>query len=241
VTGASRGIGAAVARALAEAGAHVAVSGRDEAALATTAEDVRGWGTHVEELVADVTDVAACRSLVKATVARFGRLDLVVHAAGGTLRGPALDLTEQDWDAIQTLNLKSSFFLAQAAAKVMVEQEGGGSIVMVGSLNGVVGNAWAASYAASKGGIVQLTKSLALEWAGQGIRVNAIGPGMIATEMTEPLTRDPDRYSALLAHIPMGRFGQPDELGGAAVYLASDASRYMTGQVVYVDGGYLCV
>ena len=241
VTGASRGIGAAVAEALADAGAHVAIAGRDETSLTASAERVRAGGTHVEVLTGDVTDVAACRRLVDATVERFGRLDVLVNAAGGTSRGPAMEVTEEGWDAVQDMNLKSAFFTAQAAARVMRGQDDGGAIINIASLNGVVGNAWAAGYAASKGGVVQLTKSLALEWADAGIRVNAIGPGMIDTPMTAPLRAQPERMNGLLAHIPMGRFGRPEELGGAAVFLASDASTYMTGQVVYVDGGYLCV
>jgi 2-deoxy-D-gluconate 3-dehydrogenase len=123
----------------------------------------------------------------------------------------------------------------------MIQQGEGGSVINVASLNSVVGNAWAASYAASKGGVAQLTRSLALEWVGHGIRVNAIGPGMISTEMTEPLIEDPERYAQLLTHIPMGRFGRPEEMGGAAVFLASPSASYLTGQVLFVDGGYLCV
>ncbi|MGI5490375.1 glucose 1-dehydrogenase [Microtetraspora malaysiensis] len=241
VTGASKGIGAAIAAALADAGAHVAIAGRNEADLAEAAERVRSGGTHVEVLVGDVTDVAVCRRLVHQTVERFGRLDILVNSAGGTRRGPARDVTEADWDAIQALNLKSAFFTSQVAAQTMQGQDEGGTIINIASLNAVVGNAWAAGYAASKGGIVQLTKSLALEWADKGIRVNAIGPGMVDTPMTVPLKDDPERMSRLLSHIPMGRFGRPDEMGGAAVFLASSASAYMTGQVLYVDGGYLCV
>lgn len=241
VTGASRGIGAAIAAALADAGADVVLTGRDERALGASADSARAGGTRVETLVADLTEPDRCRWVVEETVARFGRLDVLVNAAGGTVRGPALDATERDWDAVQDMNLKPVFFTCQAAARVMQRQDSGGCMVNVASLNAVVGNAWAAAYAASKGGVVQLTKSLALEWAGAGIRVNAIGPGMVETDMTAPLLADPDRYGRLLGHIPMGRFARPEEMGGAAVFLASDASSYMTGQIVYVDGGYLCV
>jgi len=241
VTGASRGIGAAIASALAEAGAAVALVGRDEKALAGAAVAASLGGTRVEALAGDVTAPGEGSRLVAETVSRLGHLDILVNAAGGTRRGAALDMTEADWDAVQDVNLKSTFFLSQAAARVMIDRGEGGAIINVASLNSVVGNAWAASYAASKGGVSQLTKSLALEWADAGIRVNAIGPGMIATEMTGPLLADEDRHRSLVSHIPMGRFGEPDELGGAAVFLASGSSAYMTGQTVFVDGGYLCV
>lgn len=241
VIGASGGIGGALAVSLAAAGGSVALAGRDESALEVAAAAVRKSGVQAETFVADVTDVGECYRLIEETVACFGHLDVLVNAAGGTQRGPALEVTEDGWDAIQSVNLKSVFFACQAAARVMKDQAGGGAIVNVASLNSVVGNAWAASYAASKGGIVQLTKSLALEWATSGIRVNAIGPGFIKTAMTSPLTTDSALSSKLLDHIPLGRFGRPDELGGAAVFLASRAASYMTGQVVYVDGGYLSV
>ncbi|MGC5021422.1 glucose 1-dehydrogenase [Micromonospora sp. DT47] len=241
VTGASRGIGAAIASALAEAGADIALAGRDETALAEATARAAAGGIRVETLIGDVTDVATCERLMGDAVDALGAVDILVNAAGGTRRVPALEMTEGQWDAVQDMNLKSAFFLSQAAARRMVKLGRGGSIINVASLNSVVGNAWAASYAASKGGIASLTRSLALEWAGAGIRLNAIGPGMIATEMTEPLTEDLERYQALLAHIPMGRFSRPDELAGAAVFLASAASSYLTGQIIYVDGGYLCV
>lgn len=241
VTGASRGIGAAIASALAEAGANVALAGRDDTALGEAAARAAAGGTRVATLVGDVTDVATCERLLGDAVDALGAVDILVNAAGGTHRGPALEMTEANWDAVQDMNLKSTFFLCQAAARRMVERGEGGSIINVASLNSAVGNAWAASYAASKGGVASLTRSLALEWVGAGIRVNAIGPGMIGTEMTGPLVDDRGRYEALLAHIPMGRFGRPDELGGAAVFLASPTSSYVTGQIVYVDGGYLSV
>lgn len=241
VTGASRGIGAAAATALAEAGADVVLTGRDEQALAAVAARAAASGTRVDTLLGDVADVDTCRRLVQETAELLGSVDVLVNAAGGTRRGAALDMTEDEWDAVQQMNLKSTFFLCQAAARQMAAQGRGGAIVNVASLNSVVGNAWAASYAASKGGIAALTRSLALEWADAGIRVNAIGPGMIETEMTQPLVDDPERHRRLVEHIPLGRFGRPDELGGTVVHLASPESSYLTGQVVYVDGGYLCV
>lgn len=238
VTGASRGIGRAIAAGLAEAGADVALTGRDEDALESSAADAEHFGTRVEIFPADLTSVPSSRELVDSVHDRFGRLDVLVNAAGGTRRGPAIRMSEDDWDAVQTLNLKSVFFTCQAAARHLRR---GGAIVNVASLNSVVGNAWAASYAASKGGLVQLTKSLALEWAADGIRVNAVGPGFVETDMTAPLFADPAKSRAILDHIPMGRFGQPADMAGAAVFLASDASAYLTGQVLYVDGGYLTV
>lgn len=241
VTGASRGIGRAVAVALARAGAHLMLAGRDVGALQAVREQVQTPITIAGTVSADLTDVAECRRVVEQTRDRFGSIDVLVNGAGGTVRGPALDMTDADWDRVQQLNLKAVFFTCQAAARVMASQPGGGVIVNIASLNSAVGNAWAASYAASKGGIAQLTKSLALEWADDGIRVNAIGPGFIETEMTAPLLADPQRSARILSHIPMKRFGRPDELAGAAVLLASDASAYMTGQIVYVDGGYLSV
>ncbi|MGJ3508171.1 SDR family NAD(P)-dependent oxidoreductase [Enemella sp. A6] len=240
VTGASRGIGAAIARALAGAGVDVLLTGRDEVALSTTVDACGGAGVQAEGLVADVTDPETPGRLIEAVLGHFGRLDIWVNSHGGTLRKAAREMTATEWDAIQNLNLRSTFLLCQAAAEIMREQRRG-SIINVASLNSVVGNAWAAGYAASKGGVAQLTKSLALEWAGDGIRVNGIGPGMVETDMTRPLSDTPERMSALLAHIPMGRFARPEEMGGAAVFLASDAASYVTGQIIYVDGGYLCV
>lgn len=239
VTGGSGGIGSAVATALAAAGADIVLTGRDQGRLAGVARRVEAEGTRVGTVVADLSEVAAAGGVVDRVGTDFGAIDILVNAAGGTRRGPALEVSEADWDEVQQMNLKSVFFLSQAVARQMIAQDRGGSIVNIASLNGVVGNAWAASYAASKGGIASLTRSLALEWVEAGIRVNAIGPGMIETGMTGPLGGD--REARLLAHIPMGRFGRPDELGGAAVFLASPASSYMTGQIVYVDGGYLCV
>src|SRR5699024_2553575 len=145
-----------------------------------------------DTVVGNLDDPENCADIVTRAHASFNRLDVVVNAAGGTLRGPALEMSEDDWDQVQNINLKSVFFTSQAAARIMTAQHTGGVIINVASLNAVVGNAWAASYASSKGGLVQLTKSLALEWAQSGIRVNAVGPGMVDTDMTAPLKNDPD-------------------------------------------------
>lgn len=238
VTGASRGIGAAIAVALAEAGADVVLAGRDEQALLSAAAEVRAGGTRVATVTGDLSDEEGCRAVVEAAAGQFGRLDVLVNGAGGTVRKPALEMSGAEWERILATNLSSVFYTSRAAAQLMPE---GGSIINVSSLNSVVGNAWAAGYAASKGGVAQLTKSLAIEWADRGIRVNAVAPGMVETDMTAPLLADEERYERLLTHIPMGRFARPQEMGGAAVLLASDASSYMTGQTIYVDGGYLSV
>jgi NAD(P)-dependent dehydrogenase (short-subunit alcohol dehydrogenase family) len=240
VTGGSRGIGAAIARAFVDAGGCVVLVGRDHGALGRVREELHAAGGAASVEVADVTALPEVDQLFESVGREFGRLDILVNAAGGTRRGPAIEMTEADWDAVQIVNLKAAFLCSQRAARIM-RSAGSGAIINVASLNSTIGNAWAASYAASKGGIAQLTKSLALEWADLGIRVNAIGPGFIDTEMTAPLLKDDARRERILSHIPMARFGTSDEVGGLAVYLASDASSYVTGQVMYADGGYLCV
>lgn len=240
VTGATGGIGAAMAAALAEAGANLTVTGRNEAALHEVAATCRESGMRVRTAVLDVTAPDAVSAALADHAREFGGLDVLVTAHGSTVRAPALEMSVEDWDRIQDLNLRSVFVACQAAGRIMVDQGRSGSIVNVASLNSVVGNRWAAGYAASKGGVAQLTKSLALEWAEHGIRVNAIGPGMIETAMTGPLREGP-RWAELMQRIPMGRPGTPDDLRGATVFLASPTSSYMTGQVLYVDGGYLAV
>ena len=240
ITGASRGIGRGIAVGLAQAGASVALVGREAATLEATARELSAWAPRVLALPADVAEVERLPDLVAATVEQFGRLDILVTAAGGILRQPAVTVTETDWDALMGVNLKAMFFSCQAAARVMIPQ-GGGKIINIASLGSTVGNSSSVVYGASKGGVAQLTKSLALEWAPHNIQVNAIGPGFITTDMTGPLFADAERHRRILEHIPMNRLGTPADLAGAAVFLAAPASDYVTGQVLYVDGGYLTV
>ncbi len=236
VTGASRGIGAALAAGLARCGADVAVAARGEAALAATAAAVRAEGRRAATVAMDARSVAAVRAGVARAAEELGGLDLLVNNAGTEEVCPSLEVEEELWDRIVGTNLKGAFFTAQAAARLM---PAGGAIVNVCSLTSAVGVPTAAPYGASKSGLLGLTRALAAEWAPLQIRVNAIGPGYFRTELTEPFYRDPAWAAAMLAKIPAGRFGGLGDLVGATAFLASNAARYVTGQILYVDGGYL--
>jgi NAD(P)-dependent dehydrogenase (short-subunit alcohol dehydrogenase family) len=238
VTGASRGIGRALALALADAGADLALASRSAEGLEAVSAEVAARGGRALAVPTDVADVAQVRRLVERTVEAFGRLDVLVNNAGLNIRRPALEFTEQDWDAIHAVQLRGVFFACQAAGRVMVQQ-GYGKIINIASLTSVIGIKHVVPYAAAKGGVVQLTKALAVEWAPLGVRVNAIGPGYIETDLTQPLFQDPERSAWIHSRIPLGRRGYPADLMGAAVFLASPASDYVTGQVLYVDGGWL--
>jgi len=237
VTGASRGLGKGMALALAGAGADMVVAARGAEGLKQTAREIGDLGRETLAVPTDVAQVAQIRDLVRRTVDRFGHLDILIPAAGMNIRGPSVDYAEADWDRVIAVNLKGVFFTCQAAGRVMIEQRSG-SIITVASLTTTFGFPGIASYCASKGGVGQLTKSLASEWAPHGVRVNAVAPGYYRTAMTEPLFQDPVSRGYILGRIPMDRPGLPEDLGGAAVFLASDASAYITGQVLYVDGGW---
>ena len=236
VTGANTGIGQAIAVALAAAGADVALVGRTPAT--DTAEQVRALGRRAAIVSADLSTIEPVERVVAETLAALGRLDILVNNAGIIRRADAVDFTEEDWDAVVDTNLKSVFFLSQAAGRHMIAQ-GQGRIINIASMLTFQGGVRVPSYTASKSGIGGLTKLLANEWAKHGVTVNAIAPGYIATNNTAALQADPVRNTAIVDRIPAGRWGDPADLGGAAVFLASDAAAYVQGHVLAVDGGWL--
>jgi 2-deoxy-D-gluconate 3-dehydrogenase len=236
VTGANTGIGQGIALALAEAGADVALIGRTPAE--ETAAQVRALGRRAEIVSADLSTIAPVAGVVDAVVGGLGQLDILVNNAGIIRRADAVDFTEEDWDAVIDTNLKSVFFLCQAAGRHMLAR-GSGKIINIASMLTFQGGIRVPSYTASKSGIGGLTKLLANEWAAKGINVNAIAPGYIATNNTAALQADAQRDKAIRERIPAGDWGRPEDLGGAAVFLASDAARYVHGHILAVDGGWL--
>lgn len=237
VTGASRGIGKAVAIGLAEAGADVALVSRSDV-LFQTAQEIEKLGRKALVIQEDLTRPEAAEKVVNATVKSFGRLDILVNNAGTTRRAPVEDYSDEDWEVVIELNLNAVFRLCRAAGKVMLAR-GYGKIVNVASLMSFQGGITIPAYTASKHGVAGLTKSLANEWAGRNITVNAIAPGYVCTEVTVPLQKDKVRNRQILERIPQGRWAEPEDMVGAVVFLASDASRYVQGHVLVVDGGWM--
>jgi 2-deoxy-D-gluconate 3-dehydrogenase len=236
VTGANTGIGQGIAAALAEAGADVALVGRSPAN--ETAQRIEALGRRALLVQADLSTIAPVGDIVSRTVTELGGLDILVNNAGIIRRADALDFSEEDWDAVVDTNLKSVFFLCQAAGRQMVGQ-GRGKIVNIASMLSFQGGIRVPSYTASKSGLAGLTRLLANEWAAKGVNVNAIAPGYIATNNTAALQADETRNRQILERIPAGRWGAPADLGGAAVFLASSASDYVHGHILAVDGGWL--
>ena len=237
VTGASSGIGAAIATALAQAGADVVCVGHRHSSDATC-DRVRALGRKTLALTGDMSERETPGALVNATVSAFGRIDLLINNAGMIRRAPALEATADDWDAVIEVNLSAVFRLCQAAGARMLAA-GRGKIVNIASLLSFQGGITVPAYAASKGGLAQLTKALANEWAGRGVNVNAIAPGYIRTPQTAVLQADPGRDRQIVERIPAGRWGEPSDLAGAAVFLCSRASDYVQGHVLVVDGGWM--
>lgn len=237
VTGANTGLGQGLAVALAQAGADIAAVGRTPPTETEAA--VREAGARFTFIQADLGAGAPVGEVVARAVNANGRVDILVNNAGTIRRADALDFSEADWDLVLDVNLKTPFFLAQAAARQMLAQGTGGKIINIASMLSFQGGIRVASYTASKSGIAGLTKLLANEWAAKGINVNAIAPGYFETNNTEALRQDQQRNRDILARIPAGRWGVPADLGGAAVFLASDAAAYVHGAVIPVDGGWL--
>jgi 2-dehydro-3-deoxy-D-gluconate 5-dehydrogenase len=237
VTGAATGIGAAIATALAEAGADVACHGNKRAPDETCAR-VSALGRRSLALRGDLAGKETGRELVSAVVEQLGSVDILVNNAGMIRRAPALEYSDEDWATVIEVNLSSVFRLCRAAGGHMVKA-GGGKIVNIASLLSFQGGITVPAYAASKGGVAQLTKALANEWAKHGVNVNAIAPGYVATDNTVALRKDADRNRQILERIPAGRWGEPGDIAGAAVFLCSPASHYVNGHVLAVDGGWL--
>jgi 2-deoxy-D-gluconate 3-dehydrogenase len=237
VTGASTGLGQAIAIALAEAGADVACHGNTHVPDATCTA-VSTAGRKALALTGDLGDKETPRRLVEKTIAHFGKLDILVNNAGTIRRAAATEYSEEDWATVIEVNLSSVFRMAQLAGRHMIER-GGGKILNIASLLSFQGGITVPAYAASKGGVAQLTKALANEWAAKNINVNAIAPGYIRTGNTRMLQQDETRNRQILERIPAGRWGEPTDLGGAAVFLCSAASDYVNGHVLLVDGGWM--
>ena len=238
VTGASGGIGGALAEGLAGAGARVALSGRSQANLHDLVDRIAARGGEAAIFPADLRDTEAIPDLARAVIETYGRIDVLVNCAGMNVRRPIAEVTPAIYRQIMATNLDSAFFLSQAVLPAMVAQ-GGGKIINIGSLTVSVGLAQVSVYGMTKSALAQLTKTMAIEWAPHNVQVNCLCPGFIATELTKPLWDDPERHRWILDRLPIKRPGTPADLVGMAICLASRASDYMTGQTVYVDGGFL--
>jgi 2-dehydro-3-deoxy-D-gluconate 5-dehydrogenase len=237
VTGASTGLGQGMAVALAEAGANIV--GVDYVEMPETKEKISGLGRSFLEIQANLMTVDPIQGIIDYTVEAFGRVDILVNNAGIIRRADAIEFTEKDWDDVMDINVKSVFFLCQAAARQFRKQESGGKIINIASMLSFQGGIRVPSYTASKSGVMGITRLMANEWAKFGINVNAIAPGYMATNNTAPIRADEDRSKAILDRIPAERWGTPQDLAGPVVFLASEASNYVNGYTLAVDGGWL--
>lgn len=238
VTGSSRGLGLALARGLSGAGAAIVLNGRDEGRLAAAADELRSGGARVTLAAFDVTDGAACAGAVDGIEREFGPIDVLVNNAGIHQRAPLAEMTEQQWRAVIDTNLTSAFLVARAVAPRMLARKAG-KIINICSVMSEVSRPTIANYAAAKGGLKMLTRAMAVEWARHGIQANAIAPGYFVTELNRPLIENPQFNAWVCQRTPAGRWGQPEELVGAAIFLASRASDFVNGQILAVDGGVL--
>ncbi|MDI3091917.1 SDR family oxidoreductase [Priestia megaterium] len=237
ITGATRGIGRSMAIALAEAGSDIALLQRSKEFLGVK-EEIERLGRKCFIVNCDLENASEVSKAISSVVAYFGKLDILVNNAGIQRRSPAVDFAEEDWDAVMNVNLKTVWLLCQQAGRQMLKQ-GSGKIINMASLLSYQGGITVPAYAAAKGGVAQLTKALSNEWAAKGVNVNGIVPGYIATDMNEALINDETRSRQIIERIPAGRWGQADDFKGAVVFLASDASAYIHGHLLAVDGGWL--
>jgi 2-deoxy-D-gluconate 3-dehydrogenase len=237
VTGSSTGLGLGISLALAEAGA--AVVGVDYVESTETKKQIEGIGGRFLEIVADLMSIAPIPGIVSETLAAFGRLDILVNNAGIIRREDSIDFSEKNWDDVMNINAKTVFFFSQAAARQFIAQGSGGQIINIASMLSFQGGIRIPSYTASKSAVAGITRLMACEWAKHGINSNAIAPGYMATNNTAPLRADAQRSEAILERIPAGRWGTPADVQGVAVFLASEASDYINGYIVAVDGGWL--
>lgn len=237
VTGASRGLGQTFARALAKAGADVAITSRSLKSLQPFQAEIEALGRRVYPLELDVRDQHSIHRAVDSLIEQAGKIDILVNNAGCNVRKPALEITWEDWNLVLDTNLRGAFFMAQAAARHMIPR-GYGRIINIGSVTSVLGYAGLAPYGASRGGIKQMTMSLADDWGKYGITVNCLAPGWFKTDQNKVMYEDAEWVATLVERLPLKRPGQPADLEGAVVFLASEASRYVTGQTLLVDGGF---
>lgn len=238
ITGGTRGLGRAVALGLGRAGAQVVITGRGKEAVADAVDALRTAGAPAEGIAWDVTEHARAPEIVQAVVANHGQLDILVNNAGVIERAPAADFPLDAWQRVLATNLTGAFALSQAAGRAMLGR-GHGRIINLASVLGFSGGRNVVAYTAAKGGLIQLTRSMAVEWAPHGVTVNAIAAGYFATDLTAALRENPERAAELLQRIPIGRWGEGADLLGAVLFLASDAASYITGAVLAVDGGWL--
>lgn len=237
VTGATKGLGYSIAMALAECGADIVVVSRNDGDCKRVAEEIKNKGRKSLAHACDVTKKSMIEELVSETIDIFGKIDILINNAGVAVTKPALDLTEDDWDRVINTNLKGVFLATQTVGKRMIEQKNG-RIINIASIFGLVGDKNILPYLCSKGGVVQMTRGLALEWAKYNILVNAIAPGYVVTPINEKVLREEKVQNYLLGKTPLRRFGTPEEIAGAAVFLASDEAGYLTGSILSVDGGW---
>ena len=237
VTGSTKGLGENSAMALAKAGADVAVCGRNAADLKRVSEAIKGLGRDSEGFAFDVTSKMSVHEGVDRILERFGKIDILMNNAGLNHREPVIDYPEEAWDLVISTNLKGYFLVTQAVAPHMLES-GYGKVINISSILGKIALPNQLAYASAKGGVEQMTKVMALEWAKQGVRVNAIGPTYFETEMVKPIRDDPERFNFINTRTPMGRWGYLPEMEGIVIFLAAPASDFITGQTIYIDGGW---